>query len=337
MRAPSCRRASTRSPIGRSCMRATPESRYSPPESARTAVSGRSAVPALPRCSSADLTGKTPPTPCTVAASRSTRTPRRASASSITPVSSESSRSRIFVSPFDSAASSSTRLEMLFDPGIFTVPLARRIGSRSRCFTASLPLFQPAVSRVARSCEQPLQRLAVAALENAAHPLELALVALQLAEQPLAVGEADVPPHLRVAGGDAGEVAEAPRGVSEQALRVLAPGDLVDEREREDVRQVADRGEHRVVLAGFELEHARSAGPPGGAHQRERARLGALDRREHDLPAAVQAGERRVGAALLGSGDGVPGNEARQRGLQLVPGHVDDILLGAAGVGDDGV
>jgi len=87
------------------------------------------------------LDRKTPPTPCTVAASRSTRTPRRASASSITPVSSESSRSRIFVSPFDSAASSSTRLEMLFDPGIFTVPLARRIGSRSRCFTASLPSF----------------------------------------------------------------------------------------------------------------------------------------------------------------------------------------------------
>ena len=40
MSAPSWRSASTRSPIGRSCMRGTPDRRYSPPDSASAAVTG---------------------------------------------------------------------------------------------------------------------------------------------------------------------------------------------------------------------------------------------------------------------------------------------------------
>src|SRR5882672_577899 len=310
MRAPRLRSASTRSPIGRSCMRATPDSRYSPPQSASTAVSGRNAVPALPSCSSADLTGKAPPAPRTVA-SGAMRTPRRPSASSITRVSSESSRSWIFVSPCDSAARSRTRLEMLFDPGILTVPQARAIGSRSRCFTGgSLTVLDPTVAGVAGAGEQRLQPLAVAALEQLAQPRQLALVAPQLGEQRLAVRHADVAPHLGAARGDAREVAESARGVREQALRVPVARHLVDEREREHVRQVADGREHRVVLARLELEHARAAGGPRRAHPRERVAIGALQRREHDLPAAVELGEGRPGPALLGPGDRVPGHEA---------------------------
>src|SRR5262245_45266177 len=269
MRAPRLLSASTRSPIGLSCMRFTPESRYSPPQKASTAVSGRNAVPAFPSCSSADLIGNAPPTPWTVAAS--SRTPRRAKACSITCVSSESSRSWIRVSPCASAASSSTRLEMLFDPGIVTVPQARAIGSRSRCFTSrSLTILDPPVARIAGVREQRLQPLAVAALEELPHARELSLVASQLGEQRLAVREADVAPHLRAARGGAREVAEAPGRVREQALGVLVARDLVDEREGEHVRQVADGGEHRVVRARLQLEHARAARGPGASHPRER-------------------------------------------------------------------
>ncbi len=45
---PSAASASTRSPMGRSCMRGTPDSSNSPPSRASAAVSGRMAVPALP-------------------------------------------------------------------------------------------------------------------------------------------------------------------------------------------------------------------------------------------------------------------------------------------------
>src|SRR5437879_6569533 len=328
MRAPSRRSASTRSPIGRSCMRGAPERRYSPPLKASTAARGRNAVPALPRRSSADLTGKSPPTPCTTAESPaclSILTPRRTRASSMTRVSSASRRSFTRVSPRESAASRSTRFEMLFEPGIFTVPCTRAIGSRSRNFTIrtpsggprpgglfpllgqggvaraarrggrpsfsrrhhpaafggtpphkrrgksrrcahcasfsqrtaprrsfspprtrrggarsatgwstsllaatpprrlrrhpsskeegkvqalpSLRVLQPAVARLARPREKAIERPGVAAREHPAHALQLAAVAVDLGEQRLAVRETDVPPHLRMAGGDAGEVA----------------------------------------------------------------------------------------------------------------------------------
>ena len=51
--------------MGRSCMRGEPETRYRPPENARAAVSGRTAVPALPRNRSADFAGNDPPAPVT--------------------------------------------------------------------------------------------------------------------------------------------------------------------------------------------------------------------------------------------------------------------------------
>src|SRR6266705_1065467 len=406
MRAPSARRASTRSPIGRSCIRGAPESRYSPPASARTAVSGRKAVPALPRRRSADLTGN-PPTPCTTAESfacRSILTPRFPSASSMTWVSSASRRSFTRVSPRESAASRSTRLEMLFDPGILTVPCARAIGLRSKNLTCpsasaralpaprrsfsppwkrrggarsatgwstvllaatpprrlrrhpsskeegkiqalpslrvplpSLRILQPAVARSARSREKRMERPAVAALEHPLHALELPAVAGELGEQRLAVGEADIAPHLGVAGGDAGEIAESPRRVGKELLRVLRARDLVDERVREHVRQVADGRQHRIVLPGPQLRDARSAALPRGAHQGERSRRGSFQRREHHPAPAVEPGERGFGAALLGARDRMPRNETRKRGFQLAPGERDHVLLGAARVGDDGL
>src|SRR5438128_3388118 len=298
MRAPSRRNASTRSPIGRSCIRGAPESRYSPPASARAAASGRNAVPALPRRSSADLTGKLPPTPCTTAESsdrRSIPTPRRASASSITRVSSASSRSRTRVSPRAKAESRSTRFEMLFDPGILTVPAARPIGSRSRNFTTagSLPVLEPALARVVRAGEERLEPLGVAALDHPAHAFEPAVVSAELGEQRLAVREADVAPHLGAARGNAGEIAESACGVRKKPLGVLVARDLVDERVGEHVREMAHRREHRVVFLGLHLGDVRAATLPARADQRDRARLVVLTRRQQHFAPSVECGESR--------------------------------------------
>ena len=129
MRAPAKRRASTKSPIGRSCIRATPCSQYSPPKTAKAAVSGRNAVPALPKNKSASVCGKRPfcPTTCRLPARCSSGTPSCASASSIRSVSSDLSREWMSHSLSDRAASSSVRLLMLLEPGRATVLCGFRV------------------------------------------------------------------------------------------------------------------------------------------------------------------------------------------------------------------
>jgi hypothetical protein len=80
-------------------------------------------VPALPRNSSAWLArAATQPSMTAVVPSTTTPQPSWRSACSMTRVSSESSRSCTVVRPSHSAASSSTRLEMLLEPGRRTVP-----------------------------------------------------------------------------------------------------------------------------------------------------------------------------------------------------------------------
>src|SRR5258708_4204413 len=373
--APRRRSASTRSPIGRLCIRGVPERTYSPPANASTAVSGRNAVPALLKRSSADLTGKFPPTPCTTAESsgcRSILTPRRASASSMTRVSSASRRSLTRVSPRESAARRSTRFEMLFEPGIFTVPATRAIGSRSRNFTLrapsggqrvgglfpllgqggvaraarrggrpsfaatpprrlrrhppskeegkiqaprSFPVLQPAVARIARAGEKRVQRLRVAALDYSAHPFELSLVTAVLGVEGVLVGNADIAPHFRVAPGDAGEIAESPRRIGKQLLRVLLARNLVDERVGEHVRQRADGRQHRLAFTRLQVEHPRAAGFPSRARQSECIRIGSFELRQHHPAPAVESGKRAFSAALFGACDRVTRHETRKRAL----------------------
>jgi hypothetical protein len=91
----------------------------------------------------------------------------------------------------------------------------------------------------------------------------LCQIGIELTEQRVAVGQADVAPHFRRGAGDAGEVAEAAGRVLEQQVGMRLVGDVVDQRIGQQVRQVADRGEHLVVLARREVwmmaPHARQA------------------------------------------------------------------------------
>ncbi len=132
-------RQSTKSPIGRSCMRGTPRNSKRPPWvaaiTARAAVRGRMAVPALPRNRSACATASLPARPCTCTVAppwRVMRQPSCSRAATMTRVSSESSRSWIWVVPSAKPASSRTRLEMLLEPGSCTLPEAATNGGRSR-------------------------------------------------------------------------------------------------------------------------------------------------------------------------------------------------------------
>ena len=101
-------------------------------------------------------------------------------------------------------------------PAAAPCPRRARAGARSRCARDLPPLVavtrrpaQPGAARRARLANARSSAVAVACSISCAEALELVLVAAQLREQRVAVREADVAPHLRVARGDAREVAEA--------------------------------------------------------------------------------------------------------------------------------
>ena len=164
------------------------------------------------------------------------------------------------VVPLASAASSSMRLLMLFEPGSATTPsactaraaaasscagIAHRTVSARRPRACTLPCV-PRAPRVARRGEQRLQRRAVAGRDQRrAITSSAPRYAVDLVEQRIAVGERDVAPHLRRAAGDAREVAKAARRVREIARRRRAAPRARRQREREQVRQVRDGGEDR--------------------------------------------------------------------------------------------
>ena len=69
----------------------------------------------------------------------------------------------------------------------------------------------------------------------------------------MAVGDADVAPHLGMAAGDAREIAEAAGGETEQLVRIRALREVMYQGKGQQVRQVADGGEDAVVLLRSEL------------------------------------------------------------------------------------
>src|SRR5665647_3628000 len=139
----------------------------------------------------------------------------------MTRVSSESSSSCNRVVPPLSAASSSTRLEMLFEPGSRTVPAAPSSGGTSRKFVANIsaPLerrasvcarLRPACDRLsfprrshapvgpdlAGLFDQCFDGIAVAGFDHGFHGLQHVLEQLGLGQQLVAVRQQDVAPPV---------------------------------------------------------------------------------------------------------------------------------------------
>ena len=139
-----------------------------------------------------------------------------------------------------------------------------------------------------------------------------------------------------MARGDAGEVAEAARGEREQLVRVLAAVELVHQRIREEVRQVAHRREHLVMLLRRHLAGTRAATRPGLVHFLHRLRRVFLQRRDDHPSPAEQLRVGRTCAALLRARDRMRRHELADLLLQNLARRGDHVALGAAGIGDDG-
>jgi hypothetical protein len=123
------------------------------------------------------------------------------------------------------------------------------------------------------------------------------------------VGQQHVAPHLRVAGGDAGEVAEARAGQLQEILAHRLRRDAVDQREGDEVGQVADGGEGGVVRLRRHLRDVRCRGLPRPRRRAALCGLGALDRRQDHLLAVVQVGVGVLHARDFLAGDRVAGTK----------------------------
>ncbi len=120
------------------------------------------------------------------------------------------------------------------------------------------------------------------------------------------------------------------------SLGVRPRGERVDQREREHVRQVRDRGEHAVVRG---RRRARARAAAGAPERRARAPTAAGSvsgqRRQHHVAVAEQRRERRRRARVLGAGDRMAGTKRGNARAERGARRRDHVLLGAAGVGDD--
>jgi hypothetical protein len=115
------------------------------------------------------------------------------------------------------------------------------------------------------------------------------------------------------------------------------PGDVVDQRIGQQVRQVAHRGEHPVVLLGRQHMDDGAAAAPGIGHARHVTGIVFRQRRQHHLLAAVEVGNRGIRAVGLASGDRVARHELADALAHHGARRRHHVGLGAAGVGDDGV
>ena len=129
--------------------------------------------------------------------------------------------------------------------------------------------------------------------------------ALQHGPQGLAVGDTDVPPHDRVAGGDAGEVPKAAGGVAEDLVVLAHARQGVHQAEGEHVGQVAGGGQDLVVVGDVHEGDLGATGPPHGGHPLDGRGLRLGQGGQDDPSVLVELGKGGLHAAALGPGDGV--------------------------------
>jgi hypothetical protein len=152
--------------------------------------------------------------------------------------------------------------------------------------------------------------------------------------QRVAVGQEDLGPHVRIAGGD-------PRRVPESARRQLERGRLdaarpVDQGARHQVRQVADRRHGPVVRLGIERGHPRAQCFPELGGPLERGELRRLRRRHDDRRALEQIDPRDLVAALLRARQRMAAHEGeRPPGVEPL-GGAHDVALRRPHVRDHG-
>jgi len=157
----------------------------------------------------------------------------------------------------------------------------------------------------------------------------------QLVTQRHSVGGTNVAPHFGRACGDAREVAKAARGIVEVLVGARHSGQHVHQREREQMWQVADGGENVVVLSRTHCVDFSPRGSPHFGYALHRIHVTFCLGADDDFSFRVERGERSGRARFFGASNRVGGYELIELCAKCSACRRDNVLLGAATVGDD--
>ena len=122
----------------------------------------------------------------------------------------------------------------------------------------------------ARIGKQLLQRTLSPAASMRIDPVELGRYASSSRAQRLAIGDANIAPHLGMAARQPGEVAKAARGKAKIVVGVGARREFADQRKGQRMRQMTHRGEELIVAFGVELADLAAALRPAVADAPDR-------------------------------------------------------------------
>ncbi|MCY1291780.1 hypothetical protein D9M70_409800 [compost metagenome] len=175
----------------------------------------------------------------------------------------------------------------------------------------------------------------VPSVDRGAQGVEVVAKSVQGAQHRLPVGEENVVPHHRIATGDPGEIAKAASSVAEDLQVLAALGQRVDQAEGQQVRQVAGRGQHLVVVLDLHVLDIGAQGAPQPVDQLQRLHIGVSQRREDHLVATKQLAVGRLHPTLFRAGDRMAGHEARRQAAESLTRGAHHIALGAADIGED--
>ena len=151
------------------------------------------------------------------------------------------------------------------------------------------------------------------------------------------VGDTDVAPHFRVAAGDPGEITKAARRIAEKLFSVGTPGEIMDQTESQQVRQMAYRCKHPVMLLRAHFVKHGATGRPQFTHPGDRGRIVFGKRCDHHLAALVKIGPGGRRPAFLGAGNRMRRYDIRELRTEVTINRFNHVALGTARIGDDGV
>jgi len=162
-------------------------------------------------------------------------------------------------------------------------------------------------------------------------------ISLHDVAQRLAVCDADIPPHDRIAGGDAGKILEATRGITEDLVVLLHPGQAVHQTVSQHVGKMGGGCQHLIMMGHRHSGHLGTAKTPHALHLFQSVSRSGFQGGKDDAAVTVQFRKRGPDTAVLGSCNGVardePGRQFTPCGLECL----DHAVLGTASIRNNGI